>query len=130
VLGGIFFKESTRRHIQAVFESQDIIRRQKLVQIPAAFIEAGNATRAGEPECLLGCDGCDIGFHFRILDDGAAGCQPKMCGSVLWLSRFNHDIWCIIKQINQYIEQGKKSRGDLESLESVGPKVLDKKNAG
>ena len=84
MLDGISFKESARRHIQAVFESQDIIRRQKLVQIPAAFIEAGNATRAGEPECLPGCDGCDIGFHFRILGDGAAGCQPKTNGINFW----------------------------------------------
>ena len=40
--------------------------------------------RAGKPECFLGCDGCDVGFHFRILDDGAAACQPKTSGINFW----------------------------------------------
>ena len=39
-------------------------------------------------------------------------------------------MWCIIKEINQYIEFKKKGFAYLNSLESIEPKVLDKKNAG
>ena len=56
--------------------------------------------------------------------------MPATDGSVLWLSCSNYNIWCVIKQIYQDIEHKKMRPEDLESLESVGPKVLDKKNAG
>jgi hypothetical protein len=38
-------------------------------------------------------------------------------------------MWCIIESIHQYIGYEKMDQKDLDALESLEPKVLDKKNA-
>jgi hypothetical protein len=42
MLGGVLFQKETGGYSKTVFKSQDIIRRQKLVQISAALVETGD----------------------------------------------------------------------------------------
>jgi len=42
VLQGVFFKKMIGRDAKAVFQAQNVVRGEKLVQVPATFIETGH----------------------------------------------------------------------------------------
>ena len=63
VPGGVALQKIGSGEFQAVFQSENIIGGQKLIEIPAAFIETGDLRGAFETELLSRQKGGHFRFH-------------------------------------------------------------------
>jgi hypothetical protein len=53
VASSVFLQELLRRNAQSVLQTQDVVWREKLIQIATTTIEARNAWMAGEPKGVM-----------------------------------------------------------------------------